>query len=131
RPPNLEGGAHRTRGRWCWSETCLHSRKKHARRARRGCSAEPMHYVILFLILLAIGCDYLVSIEWLPGPVSYLQEVVGIVAAAYVVIAGARSGFRYVRGAYWLAFGAFAVVVVCGIVVNMLSTGPLFAGLRT
>jgi hypothetical protein len=90
-----------------------------------------MHNLILFLIAVTLGCEYLATQGWLPEQVQYLPEVIGIAVAAYVVAAGMRTRFRYVRGAYWIVFGALAIVIVCGIATNEVSSGPLFAGTRS
>ena len=90
-----------------------------------------MYGVILALIAMVLFAEYGAAQGWLPKLMTFLPEVFGIVAAAYVVAVGVRSRFRYVRSQYWLVFGLLAVVVGCGLLVNALDSGPLFAGIRT
>lgn len=87
--------------------------------------------LILALILSVALFEYLVKQGWLPSPVRYLPELIALVVAVYVVAAGARSRFRHVRTEYWVVFGALAIVIGSGILINAVEAGPLFAGLRT
>lgn len=68
---------------------------------------------------------------FLPGSAAYFAELVGAAAAIYVVFAGTRSNFRFVRPAYWFVFGALLVTVVFGVLVNGVDAGPIFAGTRS
>lgn len=90
-----------------------------------------MYGVILFLFMVVLFAGYGVAQGWLPNLASYLPELTAIAVAAYVVGAGVQDSFRYVRLQYWLVFGMLTLVVVCGLLVNALEPGPLFAGLRT
>lgn len=90
-----------------------------------------MHTLVLSLIIATLGIDYLAHEGWLPGLASFTQEGVALLASIYVVANGMRSRFQYVRTEYWIVFGALLVVIVCGILVNAVSSGPVFAGIRT
>ena len=70
--------------------------------------------------------------QWaiLPGGSQYLAEILSAVALVLVVLAGTRNRFQFVRPAYWLAFGAMLVIMVCGILANGVEPGPIFAGIR-
>ena len=90
-----------------------------------------MQKVITLLIVVATTFEYLGKQGWMPKPAIYLQEISALIAASYVVIAGGRTRFAYVRPAYWFAFGIVAIVIAFGAIANQLAPGPLFAGLRT
>jgi hypothetical protein len=90
-----------------------------------------MHYVTLAMIASVVLAPYLTSLEVLPRLANFLPEMFSAIVAAYIVVAGARHRFQFVRASYWLAFGAIAVTMTCGIVANGVGTGPLVAGMRT
>jgi hypothetical protein len=67
----------------------------------------------------------------LPKAAQYLPEILGGIALLIVASLGAGNRFRYVRPEYWLFFGGIAAVVLCGVIVNRVESGTVFAGLRT
>ena len=67
----------------------------------------------------------------LPKVFQYVPELLGLVAALVVVFLGTRNRFQFVRPLYWMIFGALIVTIACGIVVNGVPPGPVFAGFRT
>jgi hypothetical protein len=90
-----------------------------------------MNSFVLFMILVVTLGDYLVQQGWLPGALKLLPEAISAAAALAVIVLGARTGFRFVRAAYWIAFGGMAVIMVCGAVVNAMEPGPVVAGIRS
>jgi hypothetical protein len=90
-----------------------------------------MQFVILAMIVAVMAFQYLVQLEWVPSLFNYLPEILALVACVAVVLVGVQTRFQYVRPVYWLVFGALALVMVCGVVINSLEPGPLFAGIRT
>ena len=70
--------------------------------------------------------------QWaiLPGGSQYVAEMLSAAALVFVLVAGTRNRFQFVRPAYWLAFGAMLVIIVCGILANGVEPGPIFAGIR-
>jgi hypothetical protein len=86
------------------------------------------------LVLLIICCvtlnDFLIKLFDLPAVVHFLPEVLSGIVALYVATVGTRDGFRSVAPKYWFAFGAFAVLVVCGVINNGTGTGPMLSGMR-
>jgi len=74
--------------------------------------------------------DFWGRFKILPGAFQYVPELLGAAAAAYVVFAGTRSRFQYVRPVYWVIFGLLIVDVICGVLVNSVGSGPVFAGVR-
>lgn len=90
-----------------------------------------MQLVILLLILSSTTFEYLAKRVGLPGPLNYVPELLAVLVAAYVVVMGARTRFQNMRFEYWVVFGALLVVVLCGIAMNGVAPGPVFAGMRT
>jgi hypothetical protein len=86
------------------------------------------------LVLLIICCvtltDFLVKLLDLPTVVHFLPEVLSGIVALYVAIAGTRDGFHLVAAKYWFAFGAFALLILCGVIDNGTGTGPMLSGMR-
>jgi hypothetical protein len=86
------------------------------------------------LVLLIICCvtlnDFLVKLFDLPTVVHFLPEALSGIVALYVAIEGTRDGFRSVAPKYWFAFGALAVVILCGVINNGSGTGPMLSGMR-
>jgi hypothetical protein len=74
---------------------------------------------------------YLAKISWLPGLAPYLFEVLGAFVLVCVVVLGVRDRFQYVRPAYWFVFGSIGVTILCGVLINAVEAGPMFAGMRT
>lgn len=85
--------------------------------------------VLLVFLMVAIGGFASVSFRPL-RPIAYFPELLSIVACAYVLLEGARRRFRLVAAKYWLAFGALALVALCGVVTNGVQAAPLLSGLR-
>jgi len=90
-----------------------------------------MRPVVLLLILVTCLVPYFAEQGWLPAVAKYSEEIIAVIVAMYVVAVGARTQFRNVRSEYWLVFGAIATVMVCGVVINAVAPGPLFAGMRS
>ena len=89
-----------------------------------------MNAFVLLMIVVVTTAGYLVDIGLLPRVAKYLPEILSGIALLIVIALGARIRFRFVRPAYWFAFGAVALIMVCGALANSLESGPLFAGLR-
>jgi hypothetical protein len=90
-----------------------------------------MQYLLLLILLVVPSITHFTEkLKVLPPSLSYLPEVLAGLVVVYVVVAGARSRFQFVRGEYWLVFGAVAAIIVCGIFANSVGPGPIFAGLR-
>jgi hypothetical protein len=90
-----------------------------------------MQFLALLMIVVSLTFDYLKKIGVLPGLAPYMVELTSAIALLYVIAAGVRTRFRYIRAGYWLFFAVFATVIVCGIITNAVGAGPLFAGIRT
>ena len=66
----------------------------------------------------------------LPDGAQYLPEISSMIAVVLVLVAGTRNRFQYVRAQYWILFGALLLTMACGVVVNHVGAGPVFAGLQ-
>ena len=97
-------------------------------RVRSTCGAE-VQFLVYAIITSVLSFEYLASLG-APGWLPYTQEIAALVAAVVVVGAGVHQRFRDVRPIYWLVFGALAVDVLCGLIVNAVDAGPMFAGVR-
>jgi hypothetical protein len=95
-----------------------------------------MQALTLFMIVVVTTFEFLSQGDrwgnWaiLPGWAPYLAELLGAAALVYVVFAGTRNRFQFVRPAYWFVLGALVVMITCGVVVNEVGSGPVFAGIR-
>jgi len=90
-----------------------------------------MQALVLVLIVVATAFPYVVKIGLLPGSFAYLQELLAAVVLLCVVVVGAKERFRFVRPAYWIVFAFLVFSMACGIFLNHVQPGPVFAGLRT
>ncbi len=88
-----------------------------------------MQYLVYGIIIGTLGLEY-VAREFGPSQLAYVQEVVAMLTAAVVVAVGVQQRFRNVAAIYWLLFGGLALVFACGVLVNGVGTGPVFAGIR-
>lgn len=77
-----------------------------------------------------MSATYLVQMRIAPAPVRFLPEAMSALVFLYVVLAGTRNRFRFVRPQYWIVFGVLAAIIGCGIVANSVGAGPIVAGLR-
>jgi len=89
-----------------------------------------MQRAIQALILIVCLVPYLVTEGWLPAKANYLLEGFSAVTLLYVLAAGVRNRFELVRPEYWALFAAMLIVMVCGVVLNSVGSGPIFAGIR-
>lgn len=89
-----------------------------------------MQFFIYATIIIASTFGFLVSIGILPSVLKFGPEIMAMMATVVFVTLGVRERFRNVRAAYWLIFGALALVFVCSSVANQVGSGPTFAGIR-
>jgi hypothetical protein len=89
-----------------------------------------MHYLLLVLILAVTFGDQLAASHIAPKALTFLPDLLSAVTLLYVIAAGTRQRFQYVRSTYWLVFAVVTVVIVCAAFANNEAPGPLFAGLR-
>jgi hypothetical protein len=89
-----------------------------------------MHYLVLAMIIAVSVIDQLTASHILPKPCQFIPEALSALTVLYVVSVGSRQRFRNVRTAYWFAFGAILLVMLCGAIANDVAPGPIFAGIR-
>jgi hypothetical protein len=74
--------------------------------------------------------DFTIEALSLPPIIRFLPEIASAILTVYVLVAGTRNRFQLVAPKYWLVFGAMALVILCGIVINNPGSGPLISGMR-
>lgn len=89
-----------------------------------------MQALVLFLIVVATTFRFLKDEDVLPRAAPYTLEVISALTLVIVIVVGVQQGFRYVRPAYWFAFGVASIAILCGIAVNQVDAGPIIAGAR-
>ena len=78
---------------------------------------------LILVMIVSVACfQFLVEGGWLHGLFNYVPELLSVVVAAYVVVRGVESRFRYVRPEYWLIFLALLIGIICGAVVEQTRT---------
>jgi hypothetical protein len=95
-------------------------------------------YYLMYLVIASATCGDFLSTSGLhgdglgilPSNCKFLCDVLSIVFALYIVVAGTRRRFDLVSSKYWLLFGALSVVLACGIIVNQEAPGPIINGMR-
>jgi hypothetical protein len=88
-----------------------------------------VQFLVYGIVISTLSFEYLASLG-APGWLPYLQELLAVAAVAVVVAVGVQQRFRHMRAIYWLVFGALAVNMLCGLLVNSVSAGPAFAAAR-
>lgn len=92
--------------------------------------------LVLVMLVVVTTVEYLTEGDrWgngaiLPDRSPYLIELLAAFAALVVVLVGIRTRYQYVRPGYWFIFGGIVIVAICGVVVNAVEPGPIFAGIR-
>ncbi len=89
-----------------------------------------MQGFILVVICCVMSSDFLALTLNLPPILHFIPEVLSGILVAYVFIAGTRDRFRLIAPKYWLAFGALAVVILCGVINNGTGSGSIITGMR-
>lgn len=83
------------------------------------------------MIVVVTMVPFLVHAGLLPGVANQLPELIGALALIAFIALGVKQRFQQVRPAYWILFGAIVGNMVCGVLVNGVDAGPVFAGIRT
>lgn len=90
-----------------------------------------MQKLVLLMIVAVTTIPFLVHLDLLPGQADFLPEIIGGIALIASIAMGVRQRFEYVRAAYWIVLGAILANMICGILVNGVDAGPVFAGIRS
>jgi hypothetical protein len=86
--------------------------------------------LVLVMIIVVVLGEFLVTSLGLPRVFKLAPELLSLVATFTVVFAGVGSRFRFVSPKYWLAFAFIVIVMLSGILLNHVGTGPTIAGMR-
>src|ERR1700722_5299249 len=86
------------------------------------------------LLLLIICCitlaDFCVTNFGFPAALRFSPEMLSAIIILFVLAFGIRNKFRFVSTKYWLVLGAFAFIILAGIITNGVEPGPILAGTR-
>ncbi len=89
-----------------------------------------MRFVVYAMILSVLLAEYLKLTFSLPQPVAWLPEIVSLFAALIVIVRGIQNRFQDVDARYLIVFGIMFMHIVAGVVLNQMSPGVLFTGIR-
>lgn len=89
-----------------------------------------MQGMMFLTIAAATLASYLSAIGAMPEPLKFLPEMLSALVALYIIVAGTLHRFQQVSVKYWIAFGALAVLLLCGAIANHVGPGPIVSGMR-
>jgi hypothetical protein len=89
-----------------------------------------VQFFVLLIICTVMLNDFLVKLLNLPTVLHFVPEALSALVLVYVAAAGTRDRFRLVQSKYWIVFGAFSVIILCGILNNPPGSGPMLSGMR-
>jgi hypothetical protein len=89
-----------------------------------------MRFVVFLMILSVLLGEYLTKEFSLPRYVAWLPEMVSLCAGLIVIVRGIQSRFRDVDAKYFIVFGIMALHILAGVVLNQMSPGVVFSGIR-
>src|SRR5688572_25739131 len=89
-----------------------------------------MRFVVLLMIASVLLAEYLTQEFSLPKPVAWTPEMVSLLAGIIVVVRGIQQRFRDVDARYFIVFGIMALHILAGVILNQMSPGVVFSGIR-
>src|SRR5688572_3499244 len=89
-----------------------------------------MRFIVLLMIASVMLAEYLTQEFSLPQPVAWLPEMVSLLAAVIVIVRGIQHRFQDVDAKYFIVFGIMLLHIVAGVILNQMSPGVLFSGIR-
>lgn len=89
------------------------------------------HRLVLVTICAVMLTEYIVLTLGLPRVVRLFPEILTVLTAFTVVVAGMQNQFRFVAPKYSFVFGFLAFIMFSGILINQVGTGPIISGMRT
>jgi hypothetical protein len=89
-----------------------------------------MRFVVILMIVSVLLAEYLTKEYSLPRAIGWLPEVVSLLAAIIVIVRGIQTRFQDVDAKYFIVFGIMALHIVAGVILNQMSAGVLFSGIR-
>jgi hypothetical protein len=90
-----------------------------------------MQALVYLLFLSVFSLDALHRYGVISRHLTWLPEVISLIALLIVIAYGARNKTVNLSIAYLVIFGLLAVHIVCGVILNSVSTGPIVTGIRT
>ncbi|MBV8803947.1 MAG: hypothetical protein JO042_02845, partial [Sinobacteraceae bacterium] len=88
-----------------------------------------MQQLVLITLFISMTAEGAANIPGMPGIVKFLPEILGAVLTLCVIFEGVRRGFD-MPAKYWMVLCPMAFIIVCGVIVNDVGTGPIVSGLR-
>ena len=89
-----------------------------------------MRFVVFLMIVSVLLGEYLTQEFSLPKPVAWIPEMVSLLAGVIVVVRGIQQRFRDVDARYLIVFAIVLLHIVAGVILNQMSPGVLFSGIR-
>ena len=89
-----------------------------------------MRFVAFLMIVSVLLGQYLTEKYSLPRPVAWLPEMVSLLAAFIVIVRGIQQRFKDVDAKYFIVFGIMAMHILAGVILNQMSPGVVFSGIR-
>ena len=89
-----------------------------------------MRFVVFLMIVAVLLGEYLTMEYSLPRPVAWLTELVSLLAALIVIVRGIQQRFQGVDAKYFIVFGIMLLHIVAGVILNQMSPGAVFTGIR-
>jgi hypothetical protein len=89
-----------------------------------------MRFVIFLMIVSVLLGEYLTQEFSLPRYIAWLPEMVSLLAGLIVIVRGIQTRFRDVDAKYFIVFGIMALHIVAGVILNQMSAGVVFSGIR-
>ena len=88
-----------------------------------------MHALVLLTLFSSMVAEGAAAVPGAPALLKFVPEMLAVVLTLCVLFEGIRSGFD-VTAKYWIALGAMAFIITCGLITNSVGAGPVVAGLR-
>ena len=89
-----------------------------------------MRFVVFLMIVSVLLAEYLTQEYSLPQPVAWLPKWSRLLAALVVIVRGIQQRFQDVDAKYFIVFGIMSLHIVAGVILNQMSPGVLFSGIR-
>jgi hypothetical protein len=89
-----------------------------------------MRILVLAMLVIVLLAEYIQGEFGLPREITWLPEVLSLLAAACVALIGTKSRFKGIDARYIAIFGLLLLHVALGVIANGVSSGVLFAGIR-
>lgn len=89
-----------------------------------------MRFVVFLMIISVLLAEYLTQEYSLPRPVAWIPDLVSLLAALIVLLRGVQQRFQDIDVKYFIVFGIMLLHIVAGVILNQMSAGVVFSGIR-